>query len=75
MFHLRVSPQFFCRLVRGGETMRAFFRNLLLSFLVTGAFAGVSGTIAAADTAPSSVLAGPDCPAGTNWDAVLQRCR
>ena len=54
--------------------MRAFFRNLLLSFLVAAAFGAVSGTVAA-DTAPSSVLAGPDCPAGTNWDAVLQRCR
>jgi hypothetical protein len=55
--------------------MRAFFRNLLLSSLVTAAFAGVSGTIATADATPSTVLAGPDCPAGTNWDAVLQRCR
>ncbi len=55
--------------------MRAFFRNLLLSFLVAAAFPAASGTIAAADATPSNVLAAPDCPAGTNWDAVLQRCR
>ena len=55
--------------------MRAFFRNLLLSFLVAAAFPAVSGTTAGADAAPSGVLAAPDCPAGTNWDALLQRCR
>jgi hypothetical protein len=55
--------------------MHAFFRNLLLGFLVATAFAAVSGTTAGADAVPSGVLAAPECPAGTNWDAVLKRCR
>jgi hypothetical protein len=55
--------------------MRAFFRNVLLSFLVAAAFPVASGTVAGADAVRHDVLAGPYCPAGTNWDAVLRKCR
>jgi hypothetical protein len=55
--------------------MRTFFRNLILSFLVAAAFPVASGTVAGAEAAQHDVLASPNCPAGTNWDAVLQRCR
>lgn len=56
--------------------MRAFFRSLLLSVLITGAFPILDGTAASTgEAARSGVLSAPDCPAGTNWDAVLKRCR
>jgi hypothetical protein len=56
--------------------MRTFFRSLMLSFLITAAFPVLDGTAASTgDAARSGVLAAPDCPTGTNWDAVLKRCR
>ena len=55
--------------------MRAFFRNLLLCVLITGAFPVIDGSVAgASDAGRSGVIAAPECPAGTNWDAVLRRC-
>ena len=55
--------------------MRAFVRNLVLSFLITAAFPIVDGSVAGAnDAGRSGVIAAPECPAGTNWDAVLKRC-
>lgn len=55
--------------------MRTSFRNLILSLLVAAAFPIASGTVAGAEAARPDTSAGPLCPAGTNWDAVLHRCR
>lgn len=56
--------------------MRALFRSMLLGFLITAALPVLDGTAATtAEAARTGVLAAPNCPTGTNWDAVLKRCR
>jgi hypothetical protein len=57
--------------------MRAIGRYLLAPLFIAAVFgsAGVSAHTGAVSTAHSRVqLADPICPAGTNWDDVLQAC-
>jgi hypothetical protein len=57
-------------------------RKALLGFFLVAGSAGLMSTAglmahgpAGANAAPVHVTNTPNCPAGTNWDAVLNRCR
>ncbi|HUA28491.1 MAG TPA: hypothetical protein VMC03_06370 [Streptosporangiaceae bacterium] len=56
--------------------MRAV-RRLFVAPLVLAAAAAIAAGPAHLDSTAAhhaQVLAGPQCPAGSNWDNVLQRC-
>lgn len=58
--------------------MRAITRSRLAPLFVAAAIltTGLSAHLAAGPTAhhPTTVAASLGCPAGTNWDDVLQKC-
>ncbi len=57
--------------------MRAITRSRLASIVIAAAVitTGLSAHLAATDLPHRTATeAGPYCPAGTNWDDILQRC-
>jgi hypothetical protein len=58
--------------------MRAITRSRLAPLFIAAAIltAGMSAQLAIAGTTPhhTATEAGPYCPAGTNWDDILQQC-
>lgn len=58
--------------------MRAITRSRLAPLFIAAAIlaTGLSADMAAGATThhPAATVAAPSCPAGTNWDDVLQQC-
>jgi hypothetical protein len=58
--------------------MRALQRNLLVPLFAAAAIVAGGAATHVMTSAPAThartAIAGPICPAGTNWDDILQAC-